>query len=91
MISVLAVDPGWSGQRFSPTTAGRVARVKQRIAAAGKDILDMCGRGITRDNVAEVAAAGADIIAAGSAVFEGGAVEANARYMLEAVRSRRVG
>jgi ribulose-phosphate 3-epimerase len=91
VISLLAVDPGWSGQKFSPATAGRVARVKARIAAADKDILIFVDGGITRDNIAEVAAAGADIIAAGSAVFEGRAVEANARYMLDAVSGRGVG
>ena len=91
MISLLAVDPGWSGQKFAPATLGRVARVKEMIAAAGKDILVCVDGGITRDNIAEVAAAGADIVAAGSAVFEGGAVEANVRFMLEAVRGRAAG
>jgi len=86
LISLLAVDPGWSGQKFAPATLGRIARVKDRVAAAGKDILVSVDGGITRDNIAEVAAAGADIIAAGSAVFDGGSAEANARYVLEAVR-----
>ena len=86
MVSILAVDPGWSGQKFSPATISRIARVKERITAAGKDILICVDGGITRDNVSAVAAAGADIVAAGSAVFAGGAVEANAEYMLGAVR-----
>jgi ribulose-phosphate 3-epimerase len=88
MISLLAVDPGWSGQKFAPTTLDRVARVKDIIAVSGKDILVCVDGGITRDNIAQVAAAGADLIAAGSAVFDGKAVEANARFVLEAVRGR---
>jgi len=91
LISLLAVDPGWSGQKFAPTTLSRLARVKDIIKAAGKDILVCVDGGITRDNIGSVAAAGADIIAAGSAVFEGRAMAANAPYMLEAVRSRPAG
>jgi ribulose-phosphate 3-epimerase len=87
MISLLAVDPGWSGQRFAPTTLSRVSRVKEKIADSGRDILLCVDGGITRDNIAQVAAAGADVVAAGSAVFAGGAVEENFRYMLDAVRA----
>jgi ribulose-phosphate 3-epimerase len=86
VISLLGVDPGWSGQVLAPATLGRIARVKDRIAAAGKDILVSVDGGITRENIAGVAAAGADIIAAGGAVFDGGSTEANARQVLEAVR-----
>jgi ribulose-phosphate 3-epimerase len=91
MISLLAVDPGWSGQRFAPATLSRITRVKERIVASGRDILLCVDGGITRENVAEVAAAGADLVAAGSAVYAGGAVEDNFRYMLEAVRGRAAG
>jgi ribulose-phosphate 3-epimerase len=86
MISLLAVDPGWSGQRFAPTTLARVARVKEIVAASGRNILVCVDGGITRDNVAEVAAAGPDLVVTGSAVFDGRAAEANARFMLETVR-----
>ncbi len=91
MISLLAVDPGWSGQQFAPTTLDRVARVKEMVKAAGKDILVCVDGGITRDNIAAVAAAGPDLVATGSAVFDGKAAEANARFMLEAVRGRAAG
>lgn len=86
MVSILGVDPGWSGQRLSPATLDRVGRVKERIASHGKDILICVDGGITRENAAAVAAAGADIIGAGYAVFEGGAVEANLTHMLKAMR-----
>lgn len=86
MVVLLAIDPGWGGQRFAPTTLSRVAKVKELAATAGRDILVCVDGGITRENVAEVAAAGADLIVTGSAVFDGKAAAANARYMLEAVR-----
>ncbi len=89
MVSLLAVDPGWSGQEFAPTTLERIARLKEIIAASGRDILVCVDGGITRENVAAVASAGADLVASGSAVFDGRATEENARFMLDAMgRSR---
>ena len=41
---------------------------------------------MTKDNIAEIAAAGADLVVTGSAVFDGKAAEANARFMLAAAR-----
>jgi ribulose-phosphate 3-epimerase len=86
MIVLLAVDPGWGGQTFAPTTLSRVARVKKMIAAAGKDILVCVDGGITRDNTLEVAAAAIILIVTGSAVFDGRSAAANARFMLSAAR-----
>jgi len=89
MVSLLAVDPGWSGQKFAPTTLERVARAREIIAGSGRDILVCVDGGVTRENVAYIAAAGADLVASGSAVFDGKAAEENARFMLEAMRGCR--
>jgi len=86
LVSLLAVDPGWSAQQFAPTTLDRVKRVKELVAKSGKDILVCVDGGVTRSNIKTIAAAGPDLVAAGSAVFDGGDVEANARYMLAAMR-----
>ena len=51
----------------------------------GRQILLGVDGGMTRDNIAEVAAAGADLIVTGSAVFDGKAAAANAAFMLAAV------
>jgi len=88
MIVLLGIDPGWSGQTLAPTTFSRVARVKEMIAAARRDILVCVDGGITRDNISDVAAAGPDLIVTGSAVFDGRAAAANARFVLDAVRAR---
>jgi ribulose-phosphate 3-epimerase len=88
VLTILGIDPGWSSQRMAPTTLGRVARARELIAAAGKEILVCVDGGVTRDNIAEVAIAGADLIVTGSAVFDGKAAEANARFVLSAVRER---
>jgi len=86
VILLLAVNPGWGGQKFIPATRDRVARVKQMIAEAHREVLLTVDGGITRANIAEVATTGADIIVTGSAVFDGKAAEENARFMLEAVK-----
>jgi len=86
LIMLLAVNPGWGGQRFIASTRGRVEKAKRMIAAAGREILLGVDGGITRDNIAEVASLGVDLVVTGSAVFDGKAAEANARFMLESVR-----
>jgi len=86
VILLLAVNPGWGGQKFIPSTFDRIARTKQLIAASGREILLAVDGGITRSNIAEVARTGVDIIVTGSAVFDGKAAEENARSMLEAVK-----
>jgi ribulose-phosphate 3-epimerase len=87
MVVLLAVNPGWGGQKFIPSTFGRMRQVRDMAAAAGRDVLLCVDGGITRDNAAQVAAAGADLLVTGSAVFDGRSAEANARFMLDAVRS----
>jgi ribulose-phosphate 3-epimerase len=52
-------------------------------AIAGAEILLGVDGGVTLENIAEIGAAGADIIVTGSAVFDGKAPEENARFMLE--------
>jgi len=84
-ILLLAVNPGWGGQKYIPSTTARIARVQRMIADSGKNIILGVDGGITKENIREVAATGADLIVTGSAVFDGKAPEANARFMLEAV------
>jgi ribulose-phosphate 3-epimerase len=84
-ILLLAVNPGWGGQKYIPSTNARLARVQRLIADSGKNIILGVDGGITKDNIAQVAVTGADVIVTGSAVFDGKTPEANARFMLEAV------
>jgi len=86
MILILAVNPGWGGQKFIPSTKGRIEKARRIIAASGREIILAVDGGITRDNIADVAALGVDLIVTGSAVFDGKAAEANARFMLGEVR-----
>jgi ribulose-phosphate 3-epimerase len=82
LIVLLAVDPGWGGQALSPAIYSRVAQAKELIASTDREILVSVDGGVTRDNIAGLAACGADIVVSGSAVFDGKAAAANARFML---------
>ena len=90
MVTLLAIDPGWSGQAFAPTTFDRLRRLKDIIAGAGRDILICVDGGITRGNLAQVAAEGPDLVASGSAIFAGADSETNARFALDTVGGKRV-
>jgi ribulose-phosphate 3-epimerase len=85
MIFLLAVNPGWRGQKFIPSTGPRLKQLKQMIRDSDKDILVGIDGGITRNNIADVARMEADIIVTGSAVFDGKTPLENARFMLNSV------
>jgi ribulose-phosphate 3-epimerase len=83
MVLLLAVNPGWGGQKFIPSTWQRLERVKERV---GDQLLIAVDGGIVRENVAEVARRGADIIVSGSAIFDGREPLENARYLASVLR-----
>jgi len=87
LVLLLAVNPGWGGQRFIPATMGRLERARRRLEGAGRRILLGVDGGITRENVAQLARTGVDLVVTGSAVFDGKAPAENARHMLAALRT----
>jgi ribulose-phosphate 3-epimerase len=89
LVLLLAIDPGWGGQKLFPNSRMRLARLKEMIAAHGREICTAIDGGITRANIEEVAGWHADFVISGSAIFEKGAIAENASLMLEALRSRR--
>jgi ribulose-phosphate 3-epimerase len=89
LVLLLAVNPGWGGQKFIPTTAERARRVREKIAASGRDVLLCIDGGVKKDNVAEIAKLGGDLIVTGSAVFDGKDPAGNARFLQDAVRGAR--
>ena len=85
MVFLLAVNPGWSGQKFIPSTRSRLARLRQMLTNVNIDILIGVDGGITRNNIADVARMDVDIIVTGSAVFDGKKPLENAKFMISAV------
>ncbi|RXE84679.1 MULTISPECIES: ribulose-phosphate 3-epimerase [Pseudoalteromonas] len=68
-ILLMSVNPGFGGQSFIPHTLEKLKEARARIDASGREIRLEVDGGIKVDNIAEVAAAGADMFVAGSAIF----------------------
>jgi len=81
LVLVLAVNPGWGGQRFAPSTERRLAAARELIERSGRTVMLGVDGGVTRENVGSIAAMGVDLIVAGSAVFDGGDAAANLRQL----------
>jgi ribulose-phosphate 3-epimerase len=69
MVLIMSVNPGFGGQRFIPSALDKVRRLRRRIDERGLDVEIEVDGGIKVDNVAEVCAAGANVIVSGSGVF----------------------
>ena len=82
LVLLLAINPGWGGQSFLPSTFGRLARVRQLVAGQSRPILLGVDGGITRANVGALAGRGVDVVVTGSAIFDGNTPAANVAAML---------
>jgi ribulose-phosphate 3-epimerase len=69
LVLLMSVNPGFGGQQFIPSVLPKIAEVRQRIAATGKEIWLEVDGGVKADNIAQIARAGADTFVAGSAIF----------------------
>jgi ribulose-phosphate 3-epimerase len=69
MVVIMSVNPGFGGQSFIPSAMEKIRTLRKRIDAAGLNIEIEVDGGVKPSNAAEVAAAGADILVAGSAVY----------------------
>ena len=69
VILLMSVNPGFGGQSFIPGTLDKLRQVRQLIDASGRDIRLEIDGGVKVDNIREIAAAGADMFVAGSAIF----------------------
>ena len=69
VILLMSVNPGFGGQAFIEPVLEKITQVRQRIDSSGRPIRLEVDGGIKVDNIAAVAAAGADTFVAGSAIF----------------------
>jgi len=69
MLLLMSVNPGFGGQKFIPSTLDKLQEARKLIDASGYDIRLEVDGGVGVNNIAEVAAAGADTFVAGSAIF----------------------
>jgi ribulose-phosphate 3-epimerase len=69
LVLVMSVNPGFGGQEFIPTALDKIRALRQRITRRGLATELEVDGGIKTDNIRAVVAAGADVLVAGSAVF----------------------
>jgi ribulose-phosphate 3-epimerase len=69
VILLMSVNPGFGGQSFIPATLDKLAKARQIIDQSGLPIRLEVDGGVKTENIAEIAAAGADMFVAGSAIF----------------------
>lgn len=83
IILLMSVNPGFGGQSFIESTYRKIENARKIIERTGRDIRLEVDGGIKVDNIARVAAAGADTFVAGSAIFN----EPDYRTVIDAMRS----
>ncbi len=69
MILLMSVNPGFGGQSFIPSSLGKLQQARKIIDDSGLDIRLEIDGGVKVDNIAEIAAAGADTFVSGSGIF----------------------
>ena len=69
MILIMSINPGFGGQSFIPMTYEKLKQARKMIQATGRDIRLEIDGGVKVDNIADIAASGADTFVAGSAIF----------------------
>ncbi|HUD43582.1 MAG TPA: ribulose-phosphate 3-epimerase [Dokdonella sp.] len=91
LVLLMSVNPGFGGQAFIPQTLAKIRRVRERLdrhaAETGRLVRLEVDGGVNADNIASIAAAGADTFVAGSAVFGQRDTDGGYRGALEALRS----
>ena len=94
MVLLMSVNPGFGGQKFIPSTLGKLRTVRQRIeahqAAGGQPIWLEVDGGVKIDNIGRIVAAGADTCVAGSAVFSAPDADGGYATVMQALRRAAV-
>jgi ribulose-phosphate 3-epimerase len=83
VVIVMTVRPGFGGQEFMPEMLPKIGRARALITAAGAAVDVEVDGGVKAANLEAVVAAGADIVVAGSAIFDGRDPPGAARRMRE--------
>ena len=86
-VLVMSVNPGFGGQKFLPRSVERIRHLARLRDEMGLNFRIEVDGGVAHDTVASVVEAGADMLVAGSAVFQKGRTEENARELLRIARA----
>jgi ribulose-phosphate 3-epimerase len=85
VILLMSVNPGFGGQKFIQGALAKLAAVRERIRATGREIRLEIDGGVRVDNIGAIARAGADTFVAGSAIFGAKDYAATIRRMREEI------
>ena len=69
MVLLMSVNPGFGGQRFLPSTLDKIRQLRAQITERRLPVAIEVDGGVKADNAAEICAAGADVLVAGTAIF----------------------
>lgn len=83
-VLIMSVNPGFGGQRFISTALDKVRRLRRMIDERGLNVRIEIDGGIDLNNIAEVVAAGAEILVAGTAIFGAADPQEATRLLREA-------
>ena len=72
LVLVMSVNPGFGGQSFITSQLEKISQLRRLIGASGRDIELEVDGGVNRETAAQVIAAGANVLVAGTATFKGG-------------------
>lgn len=81
LVLIMTVNPGFGGQGLIPSTIAKVRRTRQLLDSLHSAAELEVDGGINSSNAAQLVAAGADVVVAGSAVFANGAIEQDLRRL----------
>lgn len=87
LLLVMSVNPGWGGQEFIAAVLSKVTAARRLIDEAGLDVEIEIDGGINAETAARAVAAGADILVAGSAIFDADDTLAAARAIRQSAES----
>ena len=86
MVLIMTVNPGFGGQKLIPYTLDKVRELKRIVDQKGLKVDIEVDGGVTLENVEQILDAGANVIVAGSAVFDG-EIEENVHRFLHVLNS----
>lgn len=88
LVLIMSVNPGFGGQKFIPYSLEKIKQVKALAEKYNRlDLLIEVDGGVTMENAATIIEAGANVLVAGSSVFDGKATTANAKAFMKLFES----
>ena len=86
-VLVMSVNPGFGGQKFLPFALNKIGQLAEMRETLGLNFRIEVDGGVAPDTVTQIVQAGADMLVAGSAIFQPGKTEGNAREFLRLARA----